>query len=85
MIAGWPGKIQAAQKVLAYHRDGKTVSRIRYGNEQEDWGADDHACGDCRVIKGEFHVPDCDVEECPTCGGQFISCDCPFDERSSEG
>jgi len=29
-------------------------------------------CGDCGVLKGEFHVEGCDIEICPKCGGQLI-------------
>ena len=81
MIEGWPEKIAAAQLVSSYTLDGQPVPRIRYGNEKDDWGSDKTACHDCRVIKGEFHVPTCDVEECPVCAGQWLSCDCAFDER----
>jgi hypothetical protein len=80
MVEGWPEKIQAAQIVVSYTLDGQTVPRVRYGDEADDWGADRQACHDCRVIKNELHVPSCDVEQCPACGGQLISCDCPFDE-----
>jgi hypothetical protein len=81
MIEGWPNKIQSAQSILSYTVDGKAVSRVRYGAEQDNWHADSIPCHACGVLKGEFHVPNCDVEECPVRGGQFISCGCPFEER----
>ena len=81
MIEGWPEKIQAAQNVLSYTLNGKAIARVRYGNENDDWHADNVPCHDCGVLKGEFHVASCDVEECPVCGDQLISCDCPFEEH----
>lgn len=75
MIDGWPEKIQAAQFITTVVTDGKECDRIRYGDE-EDWGSDRQPCHDCRVIKGQFHVPGCDVERCPVCGGQIIGCEC---------
>jgi hypothetical protein len=84
MIKGWPEKIQAAQLQTSYSIGGREVQRIRYGEEQDDWGADKHACHDCRVIKGQFHVVSCDGEECPVCHGQVLSCDCPYDEDDGD-
>jgi hypothetical protein len=60
MIEGWPEKIEAAQRAPSYMLNGQTIARIRYGDEQDDWKADQHACHDCGVLKGELHVPDCD-------------------------
>lgn len=37
-------------------------------------------CGDCGVKPGGFHHPGCDLQRCPRCAGQFISCGCRFDE-----
>ena len=38
-------------------------------------------CGDCDVKEGELHELGCDMECCSICGGQFISCDCKYDEK----
>jgi hypothetical protein len=35
-------------------------------------------CHDCPALEGEYHEPGCDVEGCPFCGDQLISCDCCF-------
>lgn len=31
-------------------------------------------CHDCGVEEGELHGPGCDMERCPTCGIQAITC-----------
>jgi hypothetical protein len=79
MTEGWPEKTRAAQQLRTYSLNGRAFPRIPYGTEQDDWGADKHACHDCRVVRGELHVPGCNGEECPLCGGQLLSCDCEFD------
>ena len=33
-------------------------------------------CHDCNCKEGELHEYGCDMERCPFCGGQLISCDC---------
>lgn len=35
-------------------------------------------CHDCGCYEGELHAPGCDMERCPFCGGQLISCDCCY-------
>jgi hypothetical protein len=73
---GWPARIREAQVETTCQPNGVTMLRVRYGDEEDDWGADAQPCGDCAVIKGELHVPGCDIERCPACSGQIISCDC---------
>jgi hypothetical protein len=78
VMAGWPEKIRQAQLLTSCYPNGREMERVRYGAEEEDWGAIDGACHDCGVIKGEFHVPGCDVERCPSCGGQIFNCECKW-------
>ena len=76
MTKGWAARIAAAQRKTTCWKNGKEFERVKYGYEEEDWGANSHPCGDCNVEKGEYHVPGCDVEGCPSCGGQAIGCEC---------
>lgn len=43
-----------------------------------------YECGDCGKTTGEYHVDSCDIERCPKCSGQLLSCDCKF-PMMSEG
>jgi hypothetical protein len=40
-------------------------------------------CGDCASILGQAHHEGCDVEQCPACRGQRISCGCPLEWRAA--
>ena len=37
-------------------------------------------CHDCGVKAGYVHHYGCDMERCPKCGDQLISCDCNHDK-----
>ena len=84
MIEGWPERIQAAQRVRQVMINGVSFKRIAYGAESDDWGAGEHACHDCRVLKGELHVRGCDGEECPRCHGQLLTCECEPEHADPE-
>ncbi len=56
---------------------GKHYKRIKYGDD--NWGGNG-ACGDCNVKEGAIHHQNCDIERCPKCSGQLLSCDCDWRE-----
>ena len=37
-------------------------------------------CHDCDALEGELHGLGCDMERCPFCGHQLISCSCVYKE-----
>ncbi|KKN08742.1 hypothetical protein LCGC14_1053630 [marine sediment metagenome] len=49
--------------------DGKTEQPIPYEGTNK-------RCHDCNIKRGGIHHPGCDMEICPRCSGQLISCGC---------
>lgn len=60
---------------MKYEIDGKLYDPIKVG-DAGDWseGDEDAVCGDCGAKYSEQHLAGCDVERCPVCGLQLISC-----------
>ena len=65
--------------VSAFHQNGRRFDLAPFGDDP-DWPSTREECGDCGAIRGGFHHPGCDIQRCPACGGQLISCGCRFDE-----
>ncbi len=64
--------------VEVLHDSGRPVPMVRWGKER-GWTARGR-CDDCGVMPGRFHHLGCDVQSCPRCGGQMLTCGCRFDE-----
>jgi len=76
----------ASCSVETLHRGGTTVTMLRWGTER-GWhpgGTTSRRCGDCGVAPGGLHHLGCDVQRCPVCGCQMISCGCRFGEDPAE-
>jgi hypothetical protein len=57
--------VAKAQEMQTY---GETFKRTPWGGDGD--------CEDCFVARGQLHIPGCDMEPCPKCGGQVITCGC---------
>ena len=80
----WSRRIWAAQRDTTRTIDGTTHKRIPYGSEGRGWFSDARTCGDCAASRGQLHVPGCDLERCPACRGQIITCGCAEDPAGDD-
>ena len=78
----WEAEFKRAQAVTQLVINSRELERVRYG--EEETVRDLPKCEDCSAPKGSLHLFGCDLEECPRCGGQIITCDCFFEERPGE-
>jgi len=63
--------------------DGISLPAVPYANEHVT-DTKNHRCHDCEVKIGHYHHPGCDMEKCPQCKGQLISCDCLMGDGEEE-
>lgn len=86
-VCNWCGSEMTTGRscvVAAMHRDGRRLDLPPFGHEP---GRRSSAarCGDCGVAVGGWHHPGCDLQQCPSCGDQLLSCGCRFDEDGNGG
>lgn len=77
-------KCQDCGKVML-DADGCDLSHIKidgrwYERSTEHWQEPGERCHDCAAKYGQYHHFGCDVERCPKCGNQIISCGCVTDD-----
>ena len=59
---------------------GESLPRVPYGSEKRaDWSVCGERCPDCNAKLGQPHHWGCDVEECPRCHHQLITCACTLE------
>jgi hypothetical protein len=75
----WQRDFKHAQTVTRFVINSQEFNRICHGSEE--CALKQPKCDDCGVPRGTFHLLGCDIEQCPRCGGQAISCDCFYDEK----
>src|SRR3954453_18490614 len=63
---------------------GREYERLAYGTEPGWEMYATHPCHDCAVRAGQLHVYNCDVEACPRCFGQLITCGCLWEEGPAD-
>jgi hypothetical protein len=97
-IEAYKAEIEKAQNYTrVINKDNQVYGRIKFGSENDHVFDIDIAydmsnselysweyCDDCGAKNGEYHLFDCDLEICPVCGWQLITCKCDMQYLSTD-
>jgi hypothetical protein len=74
-------RVRYGQEMRYWKRDPPQFPEMVTKESQTSWAEIiRRPCGDCEIVAGELHLDGCDIEVCPRCAGQYLSCECHRDD-----